>query len=122
MPLTSVPVRPIAAKNARRFGTTFRKSSRLTACTVAGPANMNVSPYAVAKNAGSIDAVALAYASNNAVTALLASAMPPLSGPYASRTKEGRDDSTVPCDRIRTFKRIRERVNETKVPTISAAR
>ena len=76
MLLTSVAVRPTAAKNVRRFGTTFRKSSRLTAWTVAGPANMNVSPYAVANNAGSAEAVALAYTSNNALTALLASAIP----------------------------------------------
>jgi hypothetical protein len=91
MLLTSVAVRPTAAKNSRRFGITFRKSSRLTAWTVAGPANMNVSPYAIAKNAGSAEAVALAYASNNALTALLASDMP---RPFGS-AKEGRDDSTV---------------------------
>src|SRR5436190_22809154 len=38
---------------------------------------MNVSPYAVPKNARSSDSVALAYASKNSLIALLASAMVP---------------------------------------------
>ena len=51
MRLTFVAAKPTAAKNARRFGIIFRKSSRLTAWTAPGLANMNVSPYADPKNA-----------------------------------------------------------------------